>query len=29
MRAGEWTLLLISLAVAVYLAIAMWKPEKF
>lgn len=29
MHAGEWILLVISLATAVYLVVAMWHPEKF
>lgn len=29
MGAGEWILLIVSIAVAVYLAIALWRPEKF
>jgi hypothetical protein len=29
MHAGEWILLLISVATATYLALAMWRPEKF
>ena len=26
---GEWILLIVSVAVAAYLAIALWKPERF
>ncbi|HKY48140.1 MAG TPA: potassium-transporting ATPase subunit F [Acidimicrobiia bacterium] len=29
MRTGEWLLLIVSLLTAVYLAIALWRPEKF
>jgi K+-transporting ATPase KdpF subunit len=29
MHAGEWILLLISVGTAAYLALAMWRPEKF
>jgi K+-transporting ATPase KdpF subunit len=29
MRTGEWLLLIVSLLTAIYLAIALWKPEKF
>ena len=29
MRTGEWLLLIVSLVTAIYLAVALWKPEKF
>ncbi len=29
MRAGEWLLLIVSLLTAIFLVIALWKPEKF
>ena len=29
MRSGEWLLLIASLLTATYLAVALWKPEKF
>jgi K+-transporting ATPase KdpF subunit len=29
MRTGEWLLLTVSLLTAVYLVVALWKPEKF
>ncbi|HSL25345.1 MAG TPA: potassium-transporting ATPase subunit F [Acidimicrobiia bacterium] len=29
MRGGEWLLLIVSLLTAIYLAVALWKPEKF
>jgi K+-transporting ATPase KdpF subunit len=29
MRTGEWILLIVSLAAAIYLVVALWKPEKF
>lgn len=29
MRTGEWLLLIVSLLTAIYLAFALWKPEKF
>lgn len=29
MGAGEWILLIVSIAVAGYLAVALWRPEKF
>ena len=29
MSTGEWLLLIVSLLTAIYLAIALWKPEKF
>lgn len=29
MRTGELLLLIVSLLTAIYLAIALWKPEKF
>jgi K+-transporting ATPase KdpF subunit len=29
MHFGEWILLIVSLATAIYLVIAMWRPEKF
>ena len=29
MRTGEWLLLIVSLLTAIYLAIALWRPEKF
>jgi K+-transporting ATPase KdpF subunit len=29
MGAGEWILLVVSVLTAVYLAVALWKPEKF
>jgi K+-transporting ATPase KdpF subunit len=29
MGTGEWLLLIVSLLAAIYLAVALWKPEKF
>jgi K+-transporting ATPase KdpF subunit len=29
MGTGEWLLLIVSLLVAIYLVVALWKPEKF
>ena len=29
MRTGEWLLLIVSLLTAIYLAVALWRPEKF
>ena len=29
MRTGEWLLLIVSLLVAIYLVVALWRPEKF
>jgi K+-transporting ATPase KdpF subunit len=29
MRAGEWLLLIVSLLTAIFLVVALWKPEKF
>ena len=29
MRTGEWLLLIVSLLTAIYLAIALWRPDKF
>lgn len=29
MRTGEWLLLIVSLLTAIYLAVALWKPERF
>ncbi|HKX74696.1 MAG TPA: potassium-transporting ATPase subunit F [Acidimicrobiia bacterium] len=29
MHTGEWVLLVISLTTAVYLVVAMWRPDKF
>jgi K+-transporting ATPase KdpF subunit len=29
MSIGEWLLLVVSVLTAVYLAIALWKPERF
>ena len=29
MGVGEWILLIVSIAVAVYLGMALWLPEKF
>jgi K+-transporting ATPase KdpF subunit len=29
MGAGEWLLLLVSTLTAIYLVVALWKPERF
>ena len=29
MGTGEWLLLVVSLLVAIYLVVALWRPEKF
>jgi K+-transporting ATPase KdpF subunit len=29
MRTGEWILLVVSLLTAIYLIVALWRPEKF
>jgi K+-transporting ATPase KdpF subunit len=29
MRAGEWLLLVVSLLTAIFLILALWRPEKF
>ena len=29
MRTGEWMLLIVSLLTAIFLTVALWKPEKF
>jgi len=29
MRTGEWLLLIVSLLTAIFLVVALWKPEKF
>jgi K+-transporting ATPase KdpF subunit len=29
MRTGEWLLLIVSVLAAVYLVVALWRPEKF
>jgi hypothetical protein len=29
MRTGEWLLLIVSFLTAIFLAVALWKPEKF
>jgi len=29
MRTGEWLLLVASLLTAIFLVVALWKPEKF
>lgn len=29
MGTGEWLLLIVSLLSAIYLVVALWKPEKF
>ncbi len=29
MRTGEWLLLVVSLLTAIFLVLALWKPEKF
>jgi K+-transporting ATPase KdpF subunit len=29
MRVGEWLLLIVSLLTAIFLVVALWKPEKF
>jgi K+-transporting ATPase KdpF subunit len=29
MHAGEWLLLIVSFLIAIYLVLALWRPEKF
>lgn len=29
MKTGEWLLLIVSLLTAIYLVVALWKPERF